>query len=101
MTQQLRSIGAVSIAKILAVLYAVVGLLIGTVFFLIIVLGSMAGRPSDFGLQGGPFAFLLGVGSIVFFPICYALIGAIGGLIFAGIYNLVARYVGGIEVEIG
>jgi hypothetical protein len=37
----------------------------------------------------------------VFFPLCYAVIGAIGGLIGAGLYNVIAKYIGGIEMEIG
>jgi len=36
----------------------------------------------------------------LFFPVFYGLIGAVGGLIMAGLYNVAAKYAGGIDVEI-
>jgi hypothetical protein len=100
MPQQLRSVGAASCAKIFAVLYGIFGILMGIVFCLIFLLGALAGSP---GLpeRRGAVGFLLGVGSIIFFPIFYALIGAVGGLIGAALYNFVAKHMGGIEIELG
>jgi hypothetical protein len=87
--------------KVGLVVYAFLGLLVGilTAFFSMIVgsLGSMAeaGVPAAkaFGLG-------LGLGSIIIFPICYGIIGGIGGAIGAAIYNLAAGWVGGLEVDI-
>jgi hypothetical protein len=42
----------------------------------------------------------MGLGAIVFFPICYGLIGGVFAAIGALIYNLVAGWVGGLEVDI-
>ena len=101
--QALRSVGAVSCAKVFAVMYGFVGIFIGAVFSLVFLVTGMAAGSSE--LQGGPqsgvLGLILGVGSIVFFPICYALLGAIGGLIMAGFYNFIPKYTGGIELEIG
>lgn len=103
MTQQLRSIAAVSVAKVLAIMYGILGLLIGacvSLFFLFFALvGPSAGLPPEVG--GGAMSIVFGIGSIVFFPIFYAVIGAIGGLIAAALYNFIASRVGGIEIEIG
>ena len=41
-----------------------------------------------------------GVGSIILFPIVYGIMGFIGGLITAVLYNLLAGFVGGIEMEL-
>jgi hypothetical protein len=43
---------------------------------------------------------LFGVGSIIFLPIFYGILGFIGGLITAWTYNLVARFAGGLEIEL-
>ena len=42
----------------------------------------------------------MGAGAAIFAPIIYAVMGFIIGVIGAFIYNLVAKWVGGIEVEV-
>jgi hypothetical protein len=42
----------------------------------------------------------MGFGAIIFFPVLYGLFGGIFAAIGAAIYNLVAGWVGGLEVEI-
>jgi hypothetical protein len=89
--------------KVGLVVYAFLGLLVGilTAFFSMIVgsLGSMAeaGMPAA---KAFGFGLGLGLGSIIIFPICYGIIGGIGGAIGAAIYNLAAGWVGGLEVDI-
>jgi hypothetical protein len=76
---------------VLAVLYAFFGLIFAPFFILMAVIGQKTG--------GGPAAFG-GVIAAVFFPIIYAVGGFIGGLIAAAIYNLVAKWTGGLEFEL-
>jgi hypothetical protein len=103
MKKQLRTIGPVSCAKVAAIIYGVMGLIFGAFFSLLSLLGVFA---SGFGPDapqgpGAPFfGLLFGIGAIIVFPVMYACLGAIGGVIMAGAYNLVARLVGGIELEI-
>jgi len=95
----LKRIGALSCAKVTAVLYGVIGLIIGFFVSLFSLLISAVG--STFSESSGSwFGALFGIGSIIFFPIFYAALGFIGGLIMAGLYNLVARMVGGIELDL-
>jgi len=42
----------------------------------------------------------MGFSAILIFPIMYGIVGGIGGAIGASIYNLVAGWVGGLEVDI-
>jgi hypothetical protein len=42
----------------------------------------------------------MGLGAIIFFPLIYGLVGGVFAAIGAAIYNLVAGWVGGLEVEI-
>ena len=45
---------------------------------------------------GGLFGMMFGVGAIIILPICYGLVGFIGTLIAASIYNGLAKLVGGV-----
>jgi hypothetical protein len=100
MSTQLRSIGAASCAKVFALLYASLGFLMGLVFSVFIFLAGMFAPSEMSNATSGPLSLIFGIGSILFFPVLYGVMGAIGGLIMAGLYNVVARFVGGIELEI-
>ena len=90
-------VNAFSVAKVAAVLYAGLGLLIGALFSLIGMAG-MAGALSN--TDGGRFfTALFGVGAIIIMPICYGIFGFIGSFIFASLFNIAAGMTGGIEVE--
>jgi hypothetical protein len=93
-----KRIGPLSVAKNVAVLYAVLGVIIGAFFSLAAVAGAFAGA-EDAGVGAG-IAGIIGVGAIVAFPIFYACLGFIGSLIAAVLYNLVASMVGGVELEV-
>jgi len=95
---RIRSVGVLSVGKIFGTLYAILGLLIGLVFALIAAVGGAAALNQQGAKAPFPGA-ALGVFAIVVFPVCYGIAGFIGGLITAGLYNLVAGMVGGIEVE--
>ena|SRR5688572_1576533 len=90
-------VNAFSVAKVAAVLYAGVGLLIGALFSLIGMAGLGTGIAGAEGL--GIMSALFGVGAIIILPICYGIFGFIGSFIFASIFNLAAGMTGGIEVE--
>jgi len=101
MTKQLRSIGPLSCAKVAAIIYGVIGLIIGAFVSLLSLLGVFGGFGATGAEPSAPiFGLLFGVGAIILLPLVYACMGAIGGVIMAGAYNLVARVVGGIELEI-
>jgi hypothetical protein len=98
-----RRIGAVSWAKILGVIYTLIGLFVGAIFALVSLFGIALGNA--FSTAGGSDAgrflpALFGVGAIIFFPILYGLLGFIAGLVGAGLYNLAAGMVGGVEIEL-
>ena len=75
------------------VTYAILGLIVGA----IIACFSLV-KGADTG--GRPFGFAFGPGAIVAFPIIYGISGAICGGIGAAIYNLVAGWIGGLDVDI-
>ncbi|HUL74063.1 MAG TPA: hypothetical protein VLT86_13235 [Vicinamibacterales bacterium] len=95
----IKRVNPLSAAKVGGVLYALLGLVIGAVVSLVAVAfsGAMAAASDQAG--GSMFGMLFGAGAIIILPICYGVIGFIGTLISAALYNLAARFAGGIEVE--
>ena len=95
----LKQVGALSCGKVLGILYALIGLLVGAVLSLVSIVGvaiGSAGGESPEAYLG----MLFGVVAIVAMPLLYGGMGFISGLISAALYNLVAGFVGGLEVEL-
>ncbi|HEX9365855.1 MAG TPA: hypothetical protein VF921_04465 [Vicinamibacterales bacterium] len=98
----IRRIGVWSVSRLYGGISATMGLIIGAIFALVATLGGMAGAMRDSGSGGfasGGLGAMFGVGAIVILPICYGVIGLIGGAIGAALYNLFAGMFGGIELE--
>jgi hypothetical protein len=94
-----KRIRVLSLAKVAAAVYATLGLFIGSIFTLVWYLGGFA-RAAGFGLRLPAFISLLfGGAAIVVLPILYACLGFVVGLVGAGIYNLVASAIGGVELD--
>ena len=85
----LHRIGPLSAAKVVAVLYAIFGLVMGALF-------SIAAL---FRADGG-YAPLWGVAAVVIFPVLYGVLGFLVTLIATWLYNVVAGALGGIELDL-
>jgi hypothetical protein len=92
-----RRIGVIPMAKIMAVIYSMIGLIVGTVFSLIAVTGEAFG--SSVGGSSKALETLMGIGAIILFPILYGVMGFILGVLTGAIYNLASRIIGGIVFE--
>jgi hypothetical protein len=90
----LKRIAPLQLGKILACLYGVMGLLI----IPLVLFGSIVTSQLP-AAQRGIFAFI-GIGMAFAAPLFYAAMGFIVGVISAALYNLFAKWVGGIEVEV-
>jgi hypothetical protein len=86
MPQRIRKFGVLQTAKVVAVLYALMGLVFVPVFLIV----SMYSPD-----KGGP-----GTGFALLMPILYGVLGFVLTAISCAIYNIVAGLVGGIEVEL-
>ena len=96
--QSIQRVDPISAMKVCAVLYAVLGLIIGVFISLLSMVGFMAAASES---SSGAFGFIFGAAAIVVLPIFYGVLGAIGGLISAALYNVVARFTGGLQIELG
>jgi hypothetical protein len=96
--RKIKKFEPLSVMRISAICYGALGLVEGAIFSVVFSLAPMAAAggkqmPRWMGL-------LFGGLSIVLFPILLGLMGAIMGGLGAVIYNVSARYVGGIAVEV-
>jgi hypothetical protein len=98
----IRRVNPMSCAKVMGVIYAAIGLLIGLGFSLLgFLIGSNAGSLGhDTPFGGAALGAMFGVGAIVAMPILYGIMGVIGGALGALIYNVAAGAIGGIEIDV-
>jgi hypothetical protein len=89
MRQRVRRFGVGQTAKVAGVLYALMGLVAVPIF---LVATLVAPSEAEVGL---------GIGFALLLPLLYGLLGFVFTAIGCIIYNLVAGWVGGIEVDFG
>jgi hypothetical protein len=92
--QRIKSVGVLSCAKMLGVLYGCMGLLL-LPFALVAGLASMATQQANSAIGG---AAILAFGILA--PVIYGAMGFVFGAIGAWIYNLIAKRLGGIEIQL-
>lgn len=90
----LKSVGVMSVAKIMGLLYACMGLLFAPMFLVIGLMGSFAGQDKM------PFMGVFGVVFAVLMPLIYGALGFVIGAIGAFLYNVLAKWMGGFEFEL-
>lgn len=95
----IRKVGIGSVVKVSGVLYGLLGLVIGLCVALFAVVGLGAAAASNEDVPGW-MGSLFGIGAIVIFPIMYGVLGVIGGVLMAALYNLVASITGGLEIDV-
>ncbi len=92
----LKRVSPASAFKVGLVAYGIVGLILGAFCSLIAVAGGAFAPHARM-----PFLHSVGVFAVILCPIVYGIIGGIAAVIAAGLYNLAAGWVGGVEVDIG
>jgi hypothetical protein len=86
-----------SVAKIAALLYGIIGLVIGAIMSLAAVAfgSALAAQRNDAWI-----GTIFGVSAIVVLPILYGIGGGIMAAFSAFIYNIAARVVGGVHIQV-
>jgi hypothetical protein len=93
MVHRVQRVGVAQLAKVMGVLYFLMGIVF-LVFFLII----SRTMPGAAGTALPGFGF--GMGMFIFMPVFYALLGAVFGALGAALYNVVAGMLGGVELDL-
>ncbi len=102
--KSLNKIGVISFAKFQTLLGALIGLICGILYSfcgLIIDVLVSAGVLSSvsFSTPGLSFGTILAFGALIGMPVIFAALGLVLGLLEAIIYNLFAKWFGGIKVD--
>ena len=92
--RRLKRITPLQLGKMLGILYGIMGLLFIPLFLMMSAFSSQLPAEQRVGVMA------MGVGFAIAAPFLYAVMGFVIGALGALIYNLVARWVGGIEVEV-
>jgi|SRR5690349_23046094 hypothetical protein len=96
--QRVKSLGVLSVAKISGLCYAALGLVLMPFFFIFGFIGMIAGRQA--GGPGAAIGPIVGIVMAIMMPVFYGCMGFVMGALGSFIYNLMAGWVGGIEVEL-
>jgi hypothetical protein len=96
----IRRFDVLSVGKIMGATYGLLGLIFGLIFSFLAILGATAGLAAGNGGEDAVFGFFFGAGAIIFLPIFYGFMGFVAGIVGSAIYNLVAGFAGGIQVEL-
>lgn len=95
----LKSIGVLSAAKIVGLMYAILGLITGLLFagFFAMIPMADAGANPDVPTWLAP---MFGTGALFLMPILYGCMGFVGGAIAAVVYNALSGMMGGLELKL-
>jgi hypothetical protein len=93
--KQITKIDVTSMGKIMGTMYAIMGFIFGALVTLFSILGSVLSSQG-----GGRLGIFFGIGAIIFLPIFYGALGFIFGAFSGWLYNLIAKWVGGLKIEI-
>lgn len=91
---EIKHVGVLSLAKILGLIYGLIGLFVWLIMGCFLLLGIIA-QPTD-----SPVEMMIIVPFFCFLLVLYGVIGIIAGGVIGLVYNAVAGRLGGIEVEL-
>jgi hypothetical protein len=94
MKRKIKRIAPVQLGKMLALLYGIMGLIFVPIILIMSAVSSQMPAEQRGGMMG------VGVGFALAAPFMYAAMGFVVGALGALVYNLVAKWIGGIEVEV-
>jgi len=95
--KRLKSISPLKLGIVLAALYAVMSLIVVLIILPFTFLGAFS---RGGGGAGGAELLGMGFGMLVAAPIIYGIMGFVGGVIVAFVYNVLAKMTGGIEFTV-
>ncbi len=103
MKKILKRIGLLSVFKISFVIGLILGFFIGAVYALMFSLAGLfaiIGVGGDEAAAGGLMLIAIALVMMIVISLIYAVFSGVGSMVYAFIYNLLAKFVGGVELEL-
>jgi Transmembrane domain of unknown function (DUF3566) len=99
MKRTLKRIEPLQLGKMFGLLQGGMSLIFAPVFLIFGLVGALVPHSKEFSPQmaAGPILMII---MAIAIPVIYAIIGFIVGIIMAFLYNLIAKVVGGVQVEV-
>jgi len=97
MTRKLKRIAPLQLGIVAGIFYALISLIIVPFFLLIAIASAFAPHPEGSGAVQAGIGIGMGLVFAVLAPIMYGAMGFLFGALAGVIYNLVAKWTGGIE----
>jgi hypothetical protein len=98
MIKTLKRVEPIQLGKVLGVLYGLMSLIFVPFFLMFSFI--ISAMPKASGAPNAAFPASVGMVMAILMPFMYALMGFITGVIGAVLYNVVAKWMGGIQVEV-
>ena len=92
---KIKKIDAFSLAKIMTIIYALLGFAVGLVVTVLTLLNVDIAAMTNSNLSFP----LVGVAAVVILPFLYGILGFLTGILTGFFFNLAAKFVGGLEIE--
>jgi hypothetical protein len=92
--RRVKRVAPLQLGKMLALFYGIMGVILCPFFLLASLFASHVPPQQRIGLMA------FGTGFALVLPFLYAALGFVGGIVSAFIYNIIAKWIGGIEVEV-
>ena len=92
----IKNVNPFSIAKISGLITGSMGLIFGFFFTFFSLFGMILSRDGFMARS-----MIFGMGAVIFIPVLYGILGFLVGLLMGALYNILAKWVGGIEIELG
>ncbi len=92
MIQRIRRLDVGQTAKVLGVLYLLLGIVFAVIF-------GLFGMMVPASMRTEPGMAMFGASFVIFMPIMYGVLGVVFGALVAALYNLVAGWTGGLQLE--
>lgn len=108
---EIKKLNVLSVAKVLALLHAVVGLIVGFIYGIALIFLGLLNAPlplapsgaynSPGTIIGNELAYVvIGIVAVIAFPIFSGILGFVYGLLISLIYNTASKFIGGIKFQL-